>query len=591
MGISTLRVNVYCVFFVAMFMVMLSVPAVASVLVSTGLNGSLGYDYRMISHSTGASENQAALRANMSNRFFIWQDWFIKGRSNLTFVQQDTVNSQGSGATQSVSGSVGLDVLSQSKVPFSFNYGLYDSSNSPAVKAIADSGALSDDHVVGQTMFVSQSYVGDKFRLDLIHTNDTYDSSNKGVYGSNSLDLKGIWRSSGGDLRAVASQKESTTYDGVERETSLISLNHGYTGLRQFTFSTVASSSKIDQVTLNASTGASYNYTMSMDQVNSLVTWRSQSEKTSVTSNIRYSGMTLLVVQPPQDNKMSSLSTSLGVVHRFTKNLNVNVRLSRLQSTTEVSQNETARDRVGINYRSDRISLGKVFYDWRTGASYSQLKDTDKTQDDSSVTLGQAMSRSWSLSGKQRVSLQAGQDFSVNVINSSTDLSETYQRLGHRATLSWNQLLGPERRQAQLIFSDRRNFSDSSSMQTMGIDLSQQKNISHRIKLGGKLNYQMTNYQHTQVAGGSTASSTSSSTINFNLSYLNPFSIAGLVFNSDYRFSQSVVDQSDDLTSQQVWNNKLVYRVGKLDTSLQYMYREARQVSYNMVYFNVKRVF
>ena len=596
MSTGTPRVSLLFVLSIALFVKMIPTLAVASVFVTKDVSGSLGYDYRMTTHSTGASENRSALRANIDNSFIIWQDWFATGNSDLTFIQQETLNSGSGSSTQSVSGSIGLNLLPQSKVPFSFKYGLYDSTNSPTSAVVAESGAMSDDHVVGQVISVSQGYIGDSFRLDLTLSDNAYDSSRRGEYGSTSLALKGLWRSTNGDLRAVASQSTRSSYDGVDIDTNLFTLNHGYTGFKQFTINTVASDSKIEQVALNTLSGGTYNYSMSSQQVSSNVVWRSQNKKTSLTSNVRYVGMHMLANEPHQDNyqnnKMTSLSTIIGGVHRFTHNLNVNVRMSRLQSNADDAQTETARDRAAISYRSDRISLGPVIYDFRTSFAYRQLRDEKTTDNDADLNFGHAANVSWNLSGKQRVSLRVSQDLLVNASSSSTKESETNQRLGTRAKLDWTQPIAQGRRKAGITISDRRNLHDSKETQVYKIDLSQQQSITNRIRLGGKLNYQMTNNQTANASGGgSTVSSTTSSTISANLSYLSPFSIAGLVFNSDYRFSQSAVAQSADLNSQQIWDNKLVYRVGKLDTSLQYMYREARKTSYNMVYFNVKRVF
>ena len=580
-----------CLSMVGAVLAVSSFSARGAVFVSTGTNGSLGYSQQLSSHSNGTKENQSLIRANLDNSFFIWQNWFATGRTNLTFTQQDTVDTEGKGSSQSITGKVGFNVLPHSKMPFNFSYARADSSVTPVSSSAVDSGASLNDHVVSDTISVSQRYVGDKFRTRVSLSDSKYLSSKRGKYGSDSLDVNTIWRPSGHVFRVAFGLKNSKEYSGTTRKTDLVSLDHGYTGHKQITINTVFSTSKVDQASGSVADGDLYTHLMTMDQASTNVVWRSSSLKTRVTANLRYYGMEMVVIDPTKNSKMANVSANLAAVHRFTPNLDINASMVRVQDALSSGENDLARDKVGVNYRSDRIELGKFTYNWRAGTDYSQRKVGEDLINETSLSLGHVISRNWQPARRQRVMLRGYQDLSSSS-SSSAGVSETRSKMSHRVSLGWTHSAEGVRRQAQFNFSDRRDLTVSNSLQTISIDLSQKNSLSSRIKLGGNLNYQTTSYKYAATASSSsTASSTSTSTISANLSYLNPFSVAGLVFNSDFRFSQSAVAQSVDLSNQQVWNNKLIYRVGKIDTSLQYMYREARKISYNMVYFNVKRVF
>ncbi|MCF6193899.1 MAG: hypothetical protein L3J46_06160, partial [Kangiellaceae bacterium] len=201
-------------------------------------------------------------------------------------------------------------------------------------------------------------------------------------------------------------------------------------------------------------------------------------------------------------------------------------------------------------------------------------------------SLGHGVGRKWIFARSQQIYMRASQDYSINSL-----VDTVRQRLSHRANLGWRQSVVGITRRMQVQLSDQRDVGDETMLQTLSVDVDQQMQMTRRVKLNGSLSYQLTSYQYAGSSGEISSSDTAVVSMDGGLSYINPFSVAGLMFTSNYRYTQSVVALQSDLTVQQTWNNKLNYRVGKIDVSLQYLYREARKISYNGVYFSVKRVF
>lgn len=562
----------------------------ASMLVSTGLNGSLGYSFRSAMSTNGIQENQGLLNASINNTFFVWQDWFASGYTYLNLAQEDRATTEGTGGTQSLTGKVGLNVLSQSRMPFTVNYGRSDS----RIKPDAEGPTIdADDHIVTDSFGLSQSYVGDNFRVRLSHSSSLYNSSKQGKFGNNDLDLNTMWRQAGSMLKATVNIKDSSSYDKTQRDSQMVSLDHGYTGIQRLTINTTYSNTKMDQASGSEAAGDLYTHTLKMDQASSMLVWRSPSLKTRITGGLRYFGVDSIFIDPTKNNKMGNVTSNLGVVHRFTDFFDMSASMVRVDDALNSSENRIARDQIGARYRSDRIELGKFTYNWRVSADVSQREEGEIIKSDNAVSLGHVISRDWFLAGKQRVMFRGSQDFAVNSTATQGAGSEERQRMGHKVSVGWSENLEAVKRRAQFGITDRRDLNAENSMLAISLDLNQENKLSRRAKLSGNLNYQVTSYEYAAVDGSDGSKSTTNSlTIAGNFSYLNPFSIAGMVFNSDYRYSQSVVANSGSgLTDQQVWNNRLIYRVGKIDTSLQYMYRQSRKIGYNMVYFNVKRVF
>lgn len=573
---------------VFLFVLLGSVSALASGLVSTNVNGSVGYVYRSTMYDSGAYDNQNLLKANIDNTFFIWRDWFIVGSSSLVFTQEETDSENGNSGSLSSTGQVSFSVLPQSATPFGLSYSRSDSRVNSDFKYFTGSNAASlDDSVTNDSLVVHQSLVGKGYRLKAQYSDDQFSSSLRGKYGASKVSVSGTLRGTAGVLRASVTQKDEITYDKVDRKSNTVRLNHHYTGFQQTTISTSLSSNQIQQVlpaTVANSSVASYDVTLNQASI-SLI-WRSLNKKMTLTSGLRYSGIESVVSNSLADASSSALSANLGLVYRMTQNLTFNANSTRAVNAFSDGESTVAQDRVGVNYRSDGIQLGHYNYDWRAGVDLGRREDNGKESNSSTVSLGHGLGRKWSFARSQQVYLRGSQDYSMDSL-----VDSVRQRLSHRASLGWKQVSQGMSRRAQLQLSDQRDIGDETALQTLSVDVNQQMLWTRRIKLNGSLNYQLTNYQYAGSSGDVSSSDSSVISADGGLSYLNPFSVAGLMFTSSYRYSQSVVGSDSDLTAQQTWNNKLNYRVGKIDVSLQYLYREARKISYNGLYFSVRRVF
>ena len=565
-----------------------SSPVVASGLVGTGFNGSVGYTYRSTGYGSGAYDNQHLLKANLDNTFFVWRDWFITGSSSLVFTQDQTVSENGSSGSFSSTGQLGFSVLPQSSTPFGFSYSRSDSRVNSDFKGYSGNNAASlDDNVVNDSLILHQSLVGKGYRLKLKYSDDQFNSSLRGKYGSSRLGLSGMLRGRTGVLRVSVAQKDEVTYDKVDRITRSARLNHNYTGFQQTTINTVLSSSQIQQsLPVTSGNSSLTNYDVTLNQASMFLTWRSLDKKMTVTSGLRFSGIDSAISGSLSGSSTSTLSANLGLVYRVSQNLTLNASSTRVVNEFSGEASAVAQDKIGLNYRSNGIKLGRYDYDWRLGADLGRRVDDDQESNNSTFSLGHGIGRKWLFVRSQQVYLRGSQDYSMNSL-----VDRVRQRLSHRVNLGWKQSIVAITRRMQVQVSDQRDVDDETALQTLSVDVDQQMQWSRRIKLNGSLSYQLTSYQYAGSFGEVSSSDTSVISMDGGLSYINPFSVAGLMFTSSYRYTQPVNVEQDDLTVQQTWNNKLNYRMGKIDVSLQYLYREARKISYNGIYFNVRRIF
>jgi len=567
---------------------------IASGIVATNTNGSVGYVYRSTNYSTDTYDNQHLLKANIDNTFFIWRDWFITGSSSLVFTQDQTASNNSESSTFSTTGQLGFSVLPQSSTPFGFSYSRSDSKVNSDLKFYSGNNAASlDDNVVNESLVLHQSLLGDGYRLKVKYSDSQFNSSLRGKYGSNTIGVSGVLRSPSGVLRASMTQSDEVTYNKTDRQSNIARLNHNYTGISQTAINTVLSRSQIQQTLPTSTPGNSSNtgYDVTLSQASVSLVWRSLDKKMSVTSGLRFSGVESSNSRSLSSVSSSALTINLGLNYRLTDNMTLNANSSRSVNEFESGEAATRRastgqDRLGMTYRSDGIQLGGFNYDWRFSGDLARREHDGEESNSSSLSLGHGVGRKWSFSRSQQVFLRGTQDYSINSL-----VDQVRQRLGHRVSLGWKQNLPGVTRKVQFQLSDQRDIGDETALQTLNAEVNQQTVLTRRIKLNGSLNYQLTSYQYSSGDTNVSSSNTSVISANANLSYLNPFSISGLAFTSNYRYSQSVVAQQSDLTTQQTWNNKVNYRVGKIDVSLQFLYREARKIRYNSVYFSLRRVF
>ncbi len=566
-----------------------SYSVVASGVVVTNTNGSVGYIYRSTNYGSGAYDNQHLLKANVDNTFFIWRDWFITGSSNLVFTQDQTLRNSSESDTFSTTGQLGFSVLPQSSTPFGLSYSRSDSRVNSDLKLFSGNNAASlDDNVVNESLVLHQSLLGKGYRLKVQYSDNQFNSSLRGKYGSNKIGVSGLVRNPSGVLRASMTQKDEVTYDRVDRKSNIARLNHNYTGLPQTTINTALSHSQIQQTLPATTSGNNLNngYDVTLSQASVALIWRSLDKKMSVTSGLRFSGVESASSRSLGSASSTALTVNLGMNYRLTDNMTLNANSSRAVNEFEGGETAVGQDSLGLTYRSDRIDLGDFDYDWRVSGDLARREHDGEESNSSGFSLGHGIARKWSFARSQQVFLRGTQDYSIKSL-----VDQVRQRLGHRVSLGWKHNLPGISRKVQFQLSDQRDIGDETVLQSLSVDASQQTVLTRRIKLNGSLNYQLTNYQYSNASTNALSSDASVVSANANLSYMNPFSISGLAFTSTYRYSQSVVAQQTDLAVQQTWNNKVNYRVGKIDVSLQLLYREARKIRYNSVYFSLRRVF
>lgn len=559
---------------------------------STGASGSVAYGYRQAANTLGTKDLQHLMTTNLGNRFYLLEDWIARGEMNLSFTKSITETQSGGHEADSVTGQIGLYVLPQSHVPFSVNYVRSDSRVDRDIIVNNLDYSLTDS-VVSQSLNLQQNLIGQSYRAQVNYLTSQQTSNQRGDFGLESYGGNFIWRQKGQDAALDFTHKDEILYLGGERTGYNMSFRHGYYANPRVTLSTYASINENEHIMQPDSLGEVAQFNSTMSQVNGNLTWRSTDSKTSVNTSLRYYGVDLLSsTYVESGNTSDSLTGSVALMHRFTPNLYSSLSVMRGVSASQ-NNNETkilsySNDKASVRYRSNRIDLSQYIYSWQASVDLRQRFDDSTSEVDAGTSFGHDVFRDWRIGRRNRIHVKASQDIAVNSIYREDAEEISQQRLGHRFGVGWNQFLEMGSKTLLLSLSDSRYLAQSNVMQILTLDYAQQQTLSHRMTMQVTASHQLTLYEYGETQANSEAVSSSVLMV---FSYMGVWSIPNLMFNTDLKFVESKANTQNDISNEMLWRNNLSYRIGKIESSLQYVNREARGVGYESLYFNVKRIF
>ncbi|MBK8161771.1 MAG: hypothetical protein IPK65_01045 [Gammaproteobacteria bacterium] len=132
------------------------------------LSGSVGYALRTLRGSSSLDTTSNQLRGVVNARSYIWQPWFATADASLRFTQDSSDYDGGASSTDTsiVSGDLDLNVLSQSRTPFSLTYNASDS-RVDVISLASPLTTLGSQEFQTRRLALKQSYFteqGDRFQ-------------------------------------------------------------------------------------------------------------------------------------------------------------------------------------------------------------------------------------------------------------------------------------------------------------------------------------------------------------------------------------------------------------------------------------------
>ncbi|MDR2877255.1 MAG: hypothetical protein LBV36_04345 [Chromatiales bacterium] len=564
--------------------------------VLTDVSGNVGYSFRSILGSSNSDAISNQLRGAVGAQAYLWEPWFANLSAGLRVTQDNTnYGEAGTSSRTIIAGAdIDLNVLAQSRTPFSLSYRKSDS-RVDTVSLPSPLTALGGYDFSTERLTLRQGYfteLGDRLQLRLDH--GTWESSGIEDYHDNSVGVEFNMRRPRHTLSMRTSYQEIgvATID-QNTDIKLANVEHFFHPNRALRFDTMASYYDSDTSTrqpLNSTNQSNAN--MSYAQLSSFAFWRPADQPLSLSAGLRFFDLT---ANNAAGNNLdqASVSATAGGFYQFTKNLRFDASVDVTESSAE-GVDTSSRERVGALYQSDLRNLLSGFtWNWYTQASVQNQDIGEASLLTGLLTVGHDAQRLWMTNGRGTFRLSFSQ--SVSVIGQSGDdavagsSNVSNERLDHTASLSWDLYGESGSTTAYVTLSDSRGFGDQpNSQQFANFQFMRTQNLTLYSTLSGNLTVQAIQRDFNGQRDSDTVSATGQVTYR----HMGLFDIAQLRFNSDLRIARAATDEGIDRAE---WENRLDYAIGLVDTSFSWRYISFAGVqndeAYNIIYFQVTRRF
>lgn len=565
--------------------------------------GTLSVGLRRQSYDDASATTSQVYESHLRANSYLWKPYIALVSGDLTLT---SVRSQESGDVASsnlvgtsVSGSGSISLFPRSRFPFSASLSQSDSRSD---------GSFSSSNTQQRRLSLRQDYRPQRGRWSAA---GGYDRSElTGSFGSDVVDRIFGNYSTDADRHSISLAGDfSQNRSGNQSSTGyFLSGGHAFRYSDELSLSTNAS--LVAQQFDVGSQGAGSNVTTQSAQVFSYANWSPMDSKWRSSANVRYFQTNNSVQGTSFESR--TMGGAVNTSYQSSRNLSFNAALGlNIDQDGQTSSNQT----LGMSYAGDPLRIGSYDYSWSTSTSASNATSpTGDSFQSIGGALGHSLMRNWQTSESTQLSGSLNQ--SVSTARSTGLGSSSTATLGHGASVSFsasanNSLMG----YLSANVSDSRSMGDvSSSFQMVNVQLTGNWHIDRNSQLNSNLTWQWTRQKSegtetvviTDEFGRPLLRDDSSPTGNTSIfggvgySHNRFFGIRGLVYRLDFRantnrdnsrrFGDPNAPRQEDQITMDL-DQRLFYRIGRLDTQLQYRIAEIEGRRNQLIYFRVGRDF
>ena len=558
-------------------------------------SGSLSYDLR-INHAQGESRTlQHLVTANMSAATYLYQPWFaiLSGSLGLTMSRAQMSATEKATQDQFVTGTARLDMFPRSRFPFDLHYALSDSR--------VDSGLPSTLDFRSHSFGISQRFrpIGNSYSLS--SSFNRREQEGAGFRDTQNLlisDFTTAWKHN--DLSLGLSQSRAKRQlTGEQTMFRSIVARHSYSPGSELSLNTTLNGSQTNDHLRDLDSA------VSVLQLSSVGLWHREGSKLTLNGGVRG----LLLREAASDHTVDTFGLTLGASYE----LNRNARLTASGNANTVRSGTTRSNALvgslGAGWQADTLEFGGLRYDWYASGSLGGSRSASDSQATLAVQLGHTLNRVWPLSEQSTFVLNAGQSLSATRNrsgHSEAGAAPTSSRaLMHSAGATWTSS-GPSRSAyARASYNDSMEIGGGNSrFQLLNFQLSGTFDFDRNRSLNGDLTLQQVRQRAGDVTelglGGLTrpGERLSSGVASGEITYRQQraFGVPRLRFVSRLKLAQDVLSQAGTLATipdreTQLWENRLEWLVGRLETQIVFRISRFDGVQREFLMWRVQRGF
>lgn len=573
--------------------------------------GTVSAGLRRYQTEDGTANLQQVYETRMRASSFVIQPYIalVTGEMGLTMVRSQNDGGSSVAASNlvgtSVSGSGTASVFPQSRFPFQASLSVSDSRSD---------GSITDTNTQRRRLTLRQDYSP---LVGQWRTSGQYDRSElKGDFGTDTVDrLSGMYSTSlEGHSLSGSGSLSSNRASGGRSSDLYLSGSHGYRLSDAWVLDSNATYTSQDFDF--SGEGTSFGGKATSAQLYSFANWTPQDSRWRGTAYGRYfqTESSFGGVSFKSQNYAGSGSLS----YQASRNLSL---YGTLGVTSSGSGRFGTTQSLGLGYSGDPRTWGPYSYNWNASSSVNNSTSSSGTSTRSgSVALGHSLTRNWQLSETTLVNGSVNQ--TAGTTRSQGIGSVTNSTLTHSASLSLQ--ASPTDELSGLIsasVSDSRVSGDATSaFQFFNLQVSGRWRINAYSDMSSNLTWQVSkqsNRQNDEIAQEFTIdpetgelrerqdifldesrSRTSSLSGNFNYGHVRVFGVRGLRYTLDFRantnrtYARRFGDPDADRESPSLdLDQRLKYRIGRLDTELQVRVAEFEERRNSLVFLRVTREF
>ncbi len=586
----------------------LAQAATASFMGPLETSGFLGYYYRSYTEEVGAENVSHQLGGTVNSSTYFGEPWLATANLSLSLTQ-DSSESTGS-VTQSavdsqlITGDFGLNVLPQSRTPFSLSLQVTDS------RVDTEESGLTPITFVGEeysTMYLGlrQSFMTHNGgRLGFNYDYRNWDSSSGGEYDDESVGAEVDLRQSKQHLIARAvSQTNEHSVSARTNDSLVLDLSHFYYPLRNFRLDSKVSYYDYERSFLDPLATDTRLSSLDITQLSSNAFWRPADYPLSFSAGVRVFSMEGSE-NDVSGSDVSNLALNSGLFYQVSQNLRLDANFSSLYGEVGGVQDDVHRQAGGLLYQTDLAEIVGFMYQAYLDGDFVHYVDVDDDRNSWSFTVGHGLAQSWwpaERTSTTSLRLNLNQALGYTGMAGDVFASSSSVRIDHSVTLAFNQQAWGGNSLAQITFSDSRNPTTEETtvtterdfkQQLWNLQLSRDQDLGRRSSITGDITVQYVRVRDEATVGAAATDvdehDTTTSTGRIMFQHYQMLGVPKLQFASDYAVSntstEGAIDRSD-------WENRLSYMIGKLDTSVSYRLTETDSRNYDLLYFRLMRRF
>lgn len=490
----------------------------------------------------------------------------------------------------SITGTASLSVFPQSRFPFQASYSASDSRTD---------GSLVATDTQRKRLSLRQNYRPPVGRWNVSGQFDR--SELTGSFGRDTVDVLGANYSIGLNQHAISANgtmSRNRSSGGTINDRAAFA-NYSYRASDALTLDTAATYT--GQEFAGSGDNAAFRGDTRSMQLFSFASWTPLESKWRGTSNLRY-------FQSESNFQNASFeSRSIGggasLAYQASRNLSVFGALGATDSRSGESESLSTNQNVGFGYSGDPYNLGGFSYNWYGSGSFGNSTSSGgDSQRSATASAGHSLQRSWRTG--EATSLASNVSQTYGTTRSTGAFAVESKTLTHNASLSLQSTLGDRvSGYLSVSFSDSRNMGENeSTFQLLNTQLSGRWRINAYSELNSNLTWQIFRQDSSQQSFDfiSTRSRSQDSSISGSLGYghARAFGVRGMFYTADFRANtnqtSSRLSGNPDAPREHVsmdLDQRLRYRIGRLDTELQGRVAKVEGRRESLVFFRVSRHF